>query len=57
MTDIAYLDFNAIYDFGKSTTILRNAIWDDKPIASELASAKSLFDGEIAAFEKSWNQE
>ncbi len=57
ITETAYLDFNAIYDFGKSTTILRNAIWDDKPIASELASAKSLIDGEIAAFEKSWNQE
>ena len=57
ITETAYLDFNAIYDFGSSTTILRNAIWDDRPIASELASAKSVIESSIATFTANWDQE
>ncbi len=56
ITETAYLDFNAVYEFGGSTNLLLNAITKDAPLASSLASAQTAIDAAIEELVENWNQ-
>lgn len=56
ITETAYLDFNAVYEFGGSTSLLLSAITQDAPLASSLASSQTAVDAAVAELVENWNQ-
>lgn len=51
------IDFNALCDFGGTLTVVANAVYKDKPLASNIAKKQSAADEAIAKFITGWMQE
>ncbi|MBQ2707983.1 MAG: hypothetical protein IJF67_06925 [Clostridia bacterium] len=51
----AYLDFNAIYDFGKTRSALQQVLFNDAELASSIASAQTAAEAEIENFTAIWS--
>ena len=51
------IDFNALCDFGGTLTVVANAVYKDKPLASNMAKKQSAADEAIAKFISGWMQE
>ncbi|MBQ8510891.1 MAG: hypothetical protein IJ493_13400 [Clostridia bacterium] len=52
--DTLYLDFNIVYDFGKSRDELCKIVFEDAPIASTLAALESSFKADMNTLIESW---
>ena len=55
--DTLTLDFNALANFGGTTTILADAVYKGKPLVSGIAEKKDKAVSDIEKFIDSWNQE
>ncbi len=51
------IDFNALCDFGGTLTVVANAVYKDKPLASNIAKKQSAADEAIVKFITGWMQE
>ncbi len=52
--DSLYLDFNAVYNFGKTTAVFSNSIYQGQAFASAIASAKTAAQKEIDDLAANW---
>ena len=52
-----YLDFNCIYDFGKTRTKLDEVVIHNAPLTSTMAAVQNAANSEIAKFISNWDAE
>ena len=48
------IDFNEIFDFGGTRTILRSVVYNDAPLISSLTAAMPAAEKQIAEFADLW---